>query len=515
MRSGRSVEFEHASRTRDYLENLIACAGDGIFTLDPAGRVTRWNKGMERILGCPLEDVLGQTVLDLEAAGIFSRAGGLIERAMGGETLEGLEETCHRRDGRRVDAMLTMSPIVDPSGSIEGVSVIVRDVTERRGIEATVSAMHQRILEAESQLLDLVEKAPDAIFLVDAADGRVVQANRMAESVTGLDRARLTGRGVTDLHPESERDAARSQFDGTVATGAGPSVELRLLRAGAAPLDVEVTSGVLTYGGRRIVQWFCRDIGDRKRAQQEKETLQLQLLQSEKLSALGELISGVAHELNNPLTGVIGYSQLLAGIDCDERVRRGLQRVYAEARRCHRVVQNLLVFARKHAPERQYISINEILENTLELQAYQLRVDDITVRPDLSKDLPRTMGDYHQLQQVFVNIINNAHHAMNEAGQGGVLSIRSTLALDRIRVEIADTGPGIMSGDLKKIFDPFFTTKHSGQGTGLGLSICYGIVEEHEGRILVSSGVGRGTVFTIDLPVLGPAQIERSVSSAG
>ena len=498
--------LDRTSRTRDYLENLIANAGDGIFVLDTTGVVVRWNPGMERLTGYGVEEMRGRAVCDLGSSGIFPRAEELFSRVMNGARLEGVEERTLSRQGNQVDLVLTMSPITGPSGVLAGVSAIVRDVTERRRLEEGLSAMHGRILESEARFLEVIEKSHDAIFLIDAHDATIVQANQKASEMTSASLDGLAGRPFLEMHPEPERDRAKRQFEETVRTGTGPSVDFHLLDAGGSSREVEVTSSVLNHGGRNLVQWFCRDISDRRRAEQEREALHLQLLQSEKLSALGHLISGVAHELNNPLTGVIGYSQLLTGLECDERIRRGLERVYTEARRCHRVVQNLLTFARKHTPEKNFISINDILESTIELRSYQMRVDDIEVRMDLCKDLPRTMGDFHQLQQVFMNLVNNAHQAIQESGVAGTLTIRSRGLGNVIRVEIADTGPGIPSEILSKIFDPFFTTKQPGQGTGLGLSICFGIIEEHEGRILATSTVGKGTTFLIDLPVLRQVQ---------
>jgi len=498
----KAIYLERTRVTRDYLENLIANAGDGILALDLQGRINRWNLMMERLTGYAADEILGRTFHDLQSGGILHRTEETVSRALKGEILEGLEDTGVRKDGKAIDVVLTVSPIRGPDNTLEGISVIVRDITEWKRMEETFQALHQKTVESEEKFLELVETARDAIFFVEADTGLVVEANSKAEYQTGSSRAELVGRSFLDLHMAEEREHARQQFQGTVGTGAGHSVELRLARSRGQPLDVEVTSSILSYNGRNVVQWFCRDISDRRRAEREKDNLQTQLLQTEKMSAIGQLISGVAHELNNPLTGVIGYSQLLLGQDADEKTRRGLEKVYAEARRCHRIVQNLLTFARKHTPEKKSISINDILEATIELRSYQLRVDNISVEMLLSKDLPSTQGDFHQLQQVFMNIVINAHQAMKESGPGGHLVVKSSLVNELIRVEIADNGPGIPPEAIKKIFDPFFTTKPTGQGTGLGLSICYGIIQEHDGNIYTASTLGQGTVFTVDLPVL-------------
>ncbi len=244
-----------------------------------------------------------------------------------------------------------------------------------------------------------------------------------------------------------------------------------------------------------------------------EKLLQQQLIQSEKLSAIGELISGIAHELNNPLTGVMGYSQLLQmRADLDERARESLVKINSLAARCQKIVQNLLSFARKQRPERKLTSVNEILERTVELRSYELQVNNIEIIRDLDPELPPTTADAHQLQQVFLNIITNAEQAMLQAhGRGRlILKTRTDTANKHIVIELADDGPGIPEHHLNRIFDPFFTTKEVGRGTGLGLSLSYGIVKEHAGNIYARSRLGEGSAFVIELPVIG--KLEGSLS---
>jgi len=233
----------------------------------------------------------------------------------------------------------------------------------------------------------------------------------------------------------------------------------------------------------------------------ELEEAQSQLVQAEKMSVVGQLVSGVAHELNNPLAGVLGYSQLLLRMAVPDEVKRGLEKIESEADRCKRIVQNLLIFARKNKPQKRKIDLNVVVESVLELKEYQFKVDNVRVVKDLDSRLPLTMADSGQLQQVVMNIIHNAQQAMNEARREPVLTLRSRGEQGSIHLEISDTGSGIPPGILTRIFDPFFTTKEVGQGTGLGLSICYGIVEEHRGRIWAESRAGEGTTFHIVIPV--------------
>ncbi|MCL4245549.1 MAG: GAF domain-containing protein, partial [Candidatus Dadabacteria bacterium] len=232
-----------------------------------------------------------------------------------------------------------------------------------------------------------------------------------------------------------------------------------------------------------------------------------QLIQSEKLASLGQLVSSIAHEINNPLTPILGYSQmLLAQPDIeDEKRDRFLQVIHQSADKVRKIVENLLSFARKDKPQREYADVNEILESAIEFRQYQLNLENIEVVKNLDPDLPKTMLDSNQIQQVFTNIILNAYHAMALSRQHeGRLEVGSGVNdAGMIEVTFCDTGPGIPADIQGKIFDPFFTTKPTGVGTGLGLSVSYGIIKEHDGSIAVESDAEKeGTVFRITLPVL-------------
>ncbi len=238
---------------------------------------------------------------------------------------------------------------------------------------------------------------------------------------------------------------------------------------------------------------------------QTLKTTQAHLVQSEKLSGIGEFVAGVAHELNNPLTSVMGFSELLEQSNSDPQHKRYLEMIRKSAQRCHKIVQSLLSFARRHQPERKLISVNELVTGAVEFLQYQLRTSNIEVTMDLNPSLPRTMVDPHQLQQVFLNIVNNARQAIEGTQRKGSIRIKSDNHEGMIRVTFKDDGPGIPEKSLSKVFDPFFTTKEVGKGTGLGLSLCYGIVQEHGGSIKVESKPGEGAMFIVELPqISGP-----------
>ncbi|MFT5494677.1 MAG: two-component system NtrC family sensor kinase [Kiritimatiellia bacterium] len=227
----------------------------------------------------------------------------------------------------------------------------------------------------------------------------------------------------------------------------------------------------------------------------------IRLVQSEKLSALGAFIAGITHELNNPLTVMIGYAQLLKESDLSPEHLDDVDQIISSADRCHAIIQNLLSFARERPAERVLVSLNDIVNNTLKFVFYELRTANVTINKELGDELQPILGDPYQLQQVLLNIIKNAEHAMDGQSHPAILTIRTSREAGGInRLTVQDSGPGIPPGLMHKIFDPFFTTKPPGKGTGLGLSMSYGIIREHGGEITAESPPDQGTRFVIDLP---------------
>ncbi len=237
----------------------------------------------------------------------------------------------------------------------------------------------------------------------------------------------------------------------------------------------------------------ARDITERKRMQEK-------LMLTDRLASIGELASGVAHELNNPLTSVIGFSHLLMDKDLPVDIKEDLKIINREAQRTADVVRNLLTFARRHQPSKQPVKVNNILNKMLELRTYEQKVNNIKVIKHFA-DLPDIMADYFQLQQVFLNIIINAEYFMIEAHGKGTLTIVTEKVVNAVRVTLADDGPGMPGETIGHIFSPFFTTKPVGKGTGLGLSICHGIITTHGGRIWAESQPGKGATFFMELPI--------------
>ena len=279
---------------------------------------------------------------------------------------------------------------------------------------------------------------------------------------------------------------------------------LRELRASAEA----IRSGDFSQRVRASSQDECAELAEafNRMTESLEETIarlkktQAQLVQSEKLAGIGEFVAGVTHELNNPLTSVIGFAELLQNTDLETGQKRHLDFIVKSARRCQKIVQSLLSFARQHKPERKLVNVHDLVDAALEILAYQMRTSNIKVTAKFDPALPKVMGDPHQLQQVFLNIINNARQAIEEFRKQGEIDISTSIANGKVRITIKDNGPGIAEENLKRIFDPFFTTKQVGKGTGLGLSLCYGIVQEHSGTIVVTSQAGEGATFVIEFP---------------
>jgi two-component system, NtrC family, sensor kinase len=273
-----------------------------------------------------------------------------------------------------------------------------------------------------------------------------------------------------------------------------PDGELRLCSLTLTPL----VEGTAIAGALGIV----RDVTDEKR-------LTEQLMQQEKLAAVGQLVSGVAHELNNPLASVMAFAQLLlAAPPGAQHDKRAIDAINQEAKRAAKIVSNLLTFARQHQPERTITDLNRVVEDTLELRRYALRIAQVEIENRLDPSLPITWADPFQLQQVVLNLITNAEHALSNWDGSRRITLSTGQEGDFIVLRIADSGPGIPTEHLSRIFNPFFTTKPVGEGTGLGLSISDGIVREHGGRIRAESRVGRGATFVIELPYTPPPTYE-------
>jgi PAS domain S-box-containing protein len=357
-----------------------------------------------------------------------------------------------------------------------------------------------RALEAEALLAGLADSTDSGIVLFDP-QGNVRLANDRFAQFFGLSRTEIEeaqtwsalASSVAAHFPEPEKLLRR--WEQVASHPREVSLdELGLLRPASRTIE-RFGRPVLDAGGELLGRLeIYRDVTGQR-------LVQSKLLQTEKMAGLGQLVSGIAHELNNPLTSIIGYSQLLLGRRLTAPQEADGRLIHQEAERAARIVKNLLLFAREARPERRPVNLNEIVELTLALRNYELRVENIELSQELAQDLPPVMADPAQLQQVLLNLLVNAEQAIRQGSGEGTIRVRTrTTARGRVSFEILDSGPGISQEIIPRIFDPFFSTKPSGAGTGLGLSITCGIVKEHGGEISVQSQLGHGAKFTVELP---------------
>ena len=490
---GRGTRPPTAAPKRPRLDLLQAAADivtalpDAVIVTGLDRRVLALNQAAADLLGWQLAELVGQPIADQVAVAERSNVAAQEDRVFAGEPQRYETRVLNHQTGEERDVAVSSGPFrVDEE--LIGTVATLRDITEPKRAQDTLS-------RSEARYRNLVESASDAIVTLDA-NGRFTTVNHAAEIISGYRREELVGQWFAPMLSDDELPKALGHFQKALAGETG-LFETQFYRKDGEGRTISVTYS--TPQRDEEVLCLIRDVTDQK-------MLQEQLIQSEKMSAIGQLVSGVAHELNNPLAGISAFAQLLLAekrFPPDQRT--AAETIYSEARRASRIVQNLLTFARQHRAEKGPAALNQVLDDTLELRGYELRVRGIDVRREYDEALPDTMGDGHQLQQVFLNLITNSEQAMERAeGRHHRLTVRTRRAGDAIRIEIEDTGGGVPPNLLERIFNPFFTTKPTGHGTGLGLSISLGIVREHEGRIWAENAPQGGARFVVELPVITP-----------
>ena len=390
--------------------------------------------------------------------------------------------------------LIAVGMIVLMLEEVRGETTSLRDQLKA---DARLTRRLQKEIEfTEDKYEHLFENANDGIFVVDPRSLQILEVNRAAQALSGYSRDELLQLRFVNLCPflrEKEREI-----------GENPEALSKIFTSyGNVPLTRKDNNMLLTEGAASMmatpkgitVQVFLREVTERRRLEQ-------QLRQAEKLSALGQLISGVAHELNNPLAVISGYAQLLSmRPTADEKIRSDLLKIQRESERASKIVQNFLTFARKHPMEKSNVNLNELVDISLDLLDYDLRASGVKLVKELQVPLPPVFGDPNQLEQVLLNLINNAVHAMEGSRREKILKIRTEASEPFVRLMVLDHGHGIPQAIIEKIFDPFFTTKEVGAGTGLGLSISYSIIKEHSASIYAANHGEGGAIFTLEFPI--------------
>lgn len=475
---------EAERRYRELFDNIQ----EGLFFCSPDGRFIEVNDALVRMLGrssreellhCdPRHEIFLSTEQHAALFAEMERHGALHNRAA----------VLKCKDGSAVHVLINAFAVQTAQGQVSQYRGLILDIT---GLKA-----YQSELQRERDFSGKVLNNTQSLILVADTAGLVSYANRRWQ-VMGYEQEAIIGQRLAYLIAPPSAQTFEEAYSAILAGNQVDNLELQILRADRRVGQFSVNMSPMRdeQGQVSSIVVVMSDVTD-------ASSLQAKLLHTEKMAAVGQLVSGVAHEVNNPLTAILGFADLLMeNSDVPESARKDLRVILQEAQRTKQIVQNLLSFARQMPPQRKPIQLNPILKRTVQLRAYDLQSRGVSVTENLRDHLPFVIGDSHQLQQVFLNILNNAYDAVREKVQGPSIAISTACSDGAVEVTFRDNGCGITHPD--RIFDPFFTTKQVGEGTGLGLSICYGIVKEHGGEILCENNHdGPGATFTVRLPAV-------------
>ena len=503
------------------LAAIVESSHDAIIGKSLDGIITSWNQGAEDLYGYSAEEVIGHSIEILAPSEQPDEIAAIMERLRQGDRIDHFETQRITKEGKRISVSLTISPIAEDSGVISGFSTIARDITERRLAEAALQI-------SELRYRRLFESAKDGILILDANTGKIVDVNPYLIEMLGYSREDFLGKELWELGFFKDVLDSKAAFVELQEQGYIRYADLPLKTRSGLVKQVEFVSNSYLAGKSRVIQCNIRDVTTYKRAEEElRETNQRlertlselqakrdeltgmtqQLWQASKLATMGELAASVAHELNNPLATIsLRLDSLATQLATDGQESHDVEIVVNEVERMGKLVGGLLQFGRRSHQEISIIDICEEIENALELTEYYFRSHKIEVVRQFDSSLPTVPADREQLRQVFLNLMTNASDAMP---QGGRLIVRAQTQADNevksVRIELADSGPGIAPADLEKLWEPFFTTKPEGKGTGLGLAICRRVVEAHHGSIAIDSRLGEGTTVRIMLPATNGA----------
>jgi PAS domain S-box-containing protein len=478
---------EELQHSQERLERMFESATDGIIVTTLDGTVLKVNERAAQIIGYASDDeLLGKSCFDCVAPSDHQKMANNMQRVIKEGLIKRQEYTLRKADGTEFPAELSTNVIKDASGKAIGLITIARDITERKQMERLFKTV--------------TNSSPVGICIIQ--DGNFQMVNPQFQKLTGYSEEELLGRDSLDLILADDRDTVRKNAIKMLKGELSSPYQFRVVDKNGEYRWVMETVSSIPYRGRRAILGNYMDITERRQTEERERQLEQELNLAGRLASIGQLAAGVAHEINNPLTGVIGFSHLMLSRDIPEDIKQDLQVIHSEAQRVAKIVENLLVFAHQRKTGREYVNINDIINRVLELRTYEMKVNNIEVEARLASELPLTIADAGQLQQVFLNIVLNAEHFMAKAHNRGRLVVKTEEVNGNIRASFTDDGTGISLENLDKIFNPFFTTKEVGKGTGLGLSICHSIITQHQGRIYAQSQLGKGATFVIELPIV-------------
>jgi two-component system NtrC family sensor kinase len=473
--------FSRVEQSRKQWVEDFDAISDYIVVHDEASRVLRLNRALYDLLGVRPMEAIGRDIGQLELLGSQLQPG---RCPFCRNPKAAREELIHQAGDRTY--LISASRV--HTGQQEGMRTVhvLKDITDRREAE-------RRYRRERDFNKNILNNTQSMILVLDTV-GLVSYANRRCFEA-GYGEQELLGRPLMELIPETRRHLLRDALERTLQGATVDNLEIPVKRGSGAPGQYSISLSPMRdeQGDINSIVVVMTDITD-------AADLQAKLMHTEKMAALGQLVSGVAHEVNNPLAAIVGFTDLLIeNPEIPDDARDELRVILQEAQRTRVIVQNLLSFARQMPAQQEPVPVNSVLQQTLKLRSYDFSNHGVEVAEEYDERLPLVVGDPHQLQQVFLNILNNAYDAMQQTRRPGKIEIQTARRNGQIEMSFRDNGTGI--AQLDRIFDPFFTTKEVGKGTGLGLSICYGIVRAHQGEIFARNNAnGIGCTFTVRLP---------------
>lgn len=483
--------------------------------LDSAGICRFANQEFMDFIGLGRDEVIDRPVQDFLEPSVLESYAPLMERVFGGEPVRRVAWVDYGRLGKRYLEEVISPYRVDLTGPVVGCFGVGRDLTDMKHQEMEIVRRTQAQMEAEAYHAAIVGTALDGIVVVDE-EGTVVDFNPAAEQIFGYRKGEAIGRSIAELLvPPELRAAHAAGMRSYLATGItrliGQRLELPALLADGTRIPIELAITDVTRGERRLFAAHMRDLRAAKQAEEEIKRQRNALHQKEKLAALGSLLAGVAHELNNPLSVVTGQTMLLReqvlkearGLPRLEKVIQRCDRIETAAHRCARIVRSFLDMARQREAERRATNLADVAREAVELLGYNMRASGVNVSLVIEPGLPRLMLDAGQIHQVLLNLLVNAQQALEEKAGDRCVTVSVAADADRgsVLIRVGDNGPGIAENIRSRIFDPFFTTKAQGVGTGIGLAVSRGLIEAHGGTLELGAGPDGGALFTIQLPL--------------
>jgi len=488
--------------TKEFLDNILASMHGGLFTINKDARITSFNRAAEKITGYKKEEVLNKKCYKVLRSNLCKDKCLLKRTLETGESMFNYEAIILNKSGKEIPVNVTTSALRTSNNEIIGALEIFRDLTERK-------RLWERLREERDKAQQYLSVARVIIVTLNI-EGRVTLINKMGCEVLGYKEEEIVGNNWFDFCiPAKTRHKVREVF-------------LKLMAGETEIAEYYENPISIRSGEERIIAWHNTTVRDKSgriigtlssgEDITERKRTEAELIRSEKLASIGQLAAGVAHEVNNPLAGILVYIKLLLKKHKQkklqtEQTEEQLKKIARETERCSSIIKNLLDFSRQTEVTLRPVDINKVIEATFSIVGHQINLKNIRLEKKLMRYLPLIQGDFDQIQQALMNIVLNAAQAMPD---GGDLVVTTSVAdraktgdsiKDAIRIDISDTGFGIPQENMNKLFTPFFTTKETGKGVGLGLSVVHGIIERHHGKIEIESNPGAGTTFSIYLGI--------------